>query len=125
MRQSVRVSIKASAIALFGFGSMSFASSASAACGELSQPASWQVEQGSGVSGLLHEAAVSRSIVGLWSFKMTPTAGPGDFGYQQWHSDGTELDEQRRPCSFDRELLHGGLDPDGLALSPQPLRAEL
>ncbi len=87
MRKMFRVS----AIALFCFGAVGFASSASAACGELTQAASWQVKQGTGVSGLLHEAAASRSIVGLWSFKMTSTAGPGDFGYQQWHSDGTEL----------------------------------
>ena len=94
MRQSIRASISASAMALAGFGAMSFASSASA-CGDnvLPHAASWVNQQDK--SALLHEAAVtnlgSRTIVGMWSFTMTPTAGPGDFGYQQWHSDGTEL----------------------------------
>jgi hypothetical protein len=41
---------------------------------------------------LFHHADYDQhSIVGMWSFTMTPTAGPGDFGFQQWHSDGTEL----------------------------------
>ena len=84
--------IRASAAALAGFGALSFATGA-AACGDvtLAQPASWQ----GGADGLFHNAGNStfgaRTIVGLWSFKMTATEGPGDFGYQQWHSDGTEL----------------------------------
>jgi hypothetical protein len=94
MRKLLRASVRISAIAFAGFGALSFASAASAACGDaLPQPASWQGQQGSG--GLLHDAALNsfgiHTIVGLWSFKMTPTAGPGDFGYQEWHSDGTEL----------------------------------
>jgi hypothetical protein len=94
MSKSVRVAVKRSALALFGFGALSVASGAWA-CGEVLQPhpASWQDEQG-GTGGLLHQSALTlgaRSIVGMWSFQMVPTAGPSDFGYQQWHSDGTEL----------------------------------
>jgi len=92
MRCISRVSIKASALALFGFGAISYASSAYA-CGDdaLTRAAAWSGQS----TGLLHDAQFVpgniHSIVGMWSFKMTPTAGPGDFGYQQWHSDGTEL----------------------------------
>jgi hypothetical protein len=35
----------------------------------------------------------SNSIVGMWKVSFTATDGSGftDFGYSQWHSDGTEL----------------------------------
>jgi hypothetical protein len=88
-----RVSIRASVLALIGFGAISFASSAYA-CGDdaVARAADWQ---GGKVNGLFHQAQLDpgnlHSIVGMWAFTMTPTAGPGDFGYQQWHSDGTEL----------------------------------
>jgi hypothetical protein len=89
MSSKLRVSIRASAI-LFGLGAATYASSAMA-CGDdvKVQHASAQAEQG---SQFFHQADLPiHSIVGLWSFTMTPTAGPGDFGFQQWHSDGTEL----------------------------------
>ena len=78
------------AVALAGFGALSFATSASAACGDvvLPQPASWHGGQS---GGLLHEAAFTRTIVGMWSFKMMAGGNQVDFGYQQWHADGTEL----------------------------------
>ena len=91
MRKTIRTSIKATAVALFGFGALSFASSASA-CGSLGQPPSWQP---GGASQLLHNTSVdnpgNHAIVGMWSFQMTAGGGTVDFGYQQWHSDGTEL----------------------------------
>jgi len=88
MSNKLRFSIRASAV-LFGLGAVTYASSAMA-CGDdvKFQPASWQGEQN---GKLFHLAQANHSIVGMWSFTMTPTAGPGDFGYQQWHSDGTEL----------------------------------
>lgn len=89
-----RALIRTSATVLLGFGVVTYASSASAACGDgaLTHAASWQTGQG---NELFHQAQLDQgnihSIVGMWSFKMAPTAGPGDSGYQQWHSDGTEL----------------------------------
>ena len=55
--------------------------------------ASWQDEQSMRRCSTrpTYDNPGNHSIVGMWSFNMTPTAGPGDFGYQQWHSDGTEL----------------------------------
>lgn len=91
--KTVRASIRASAAVLCGFGAITFATSASAACGDgaMIHPASYE----GGQSGLLHLAdygnAGSHSIVGMWSFRMTAGGNPVDFGYQQWHSDGTEL----------------------------------
>jgi hypothetical protein len=74
---------------LLGLGAVIYASSASAACGDgvTLHPASYE----SGQSGLLHRADYDHSIVGMWSFRMTAGGNPVDFGYQQWHSDGTEL----------------------------------
>lgn len=89
MSSKLRVSIRASVV-LFGLGAVTYASSAMA-CGDdvKVQPASLQGQRG---AQLFLEADLPiRSIVGMWSFTMTPTAGPGDSGYQQWHSDGTEL----------------------------------
>jgi hypothetical protein len=93
MSKALRVYVRASAAILLGLGAATYATSASAECGDaLNHHAAW-LEQGG--AALLHQAAEdnagNHSIVGMWSFRMTPTAGPGDFGYQQWHSDGTEL----------------------------------
>ena len=93
MSKRFRATIRASAAVLLGLGAMAYASSASAACGDsaLAHAASWQSEQG----GLLHQASQdspgNHSIVGMWSFRMTANGAQVDFGYQQWHSDGTEL----------------------------------
>jgi hypothetical protein len=91
MSNKLRVSIRVSAV-LFGLGTVTYASSAMA-CGDdvKVQHASLQGEQGSGLFRLAQADQAIHTIVGMWSFTMTPTAGPGDFGYQQWHSDGTEL----------------------------------
>jgi len=94
MNTSIRAAIRASGLALAGFGAMSFASGALACGGNvLPQSASWQSEQGSG--SLFHQAGLIpvplRSIVGMWSFRQTAGTQLVDFGYQQWHSDGTEL----------------------------------
>jgi hypothetical protein len=91
MSNKLRISIRASAV-LFGLGAVTCATSAMA-CGDdvKFQHASWQGEQGNQLFHLAQAGPAMHSIVGMWSFTMTPTAGPGDFGYQQWHSDGTEL----------------------------------
>ena len=91
MSKKLRASNRASVV-LFGLGAVTYASSAMA-CGDdvKVQHASWQGEQGSELFHLAQAGPGNHSIVGMWSFTMTPTAGPGDSGYQQWHSDGTEL----------------------------------
>jgi hypothetical protein len=93
MSKSFRAYVKASAAILVGFGAVAYATSA-AACGSdaLAQPASFQ--DGQSMGRLLHQADMGspgdHSIVGMWSFRMSG-GGFSDFGYQQWHSDGTEL----------------------------------
>lgn len=91
MTKALRASIRTCAAVIVGFGAIGFASSASACGGvALAQPAGWQ--SSGGASGLLHVAAYAQSsITGMWSFKMTSNGQQVDFGYQQWHSDGTEL----------------------------------
>jgi hypothetical protein len=94
MVKSIRAAVRASGLALIGFGALSFASGAWA-CGDtaLAHSASWQNVQGSG--SLFHQADLPavgiHSIVGMWSFRQTAGGQLVDFGFQQWHSDGTEL----------------------------------
>ncbi len=96
MSKAFRAYLKASAIAFLGIGAAAYSSSASAACGD-ALPRAAAMQEGprtEGMSGLFHSAAIPvgpRSIVGMWSFKMTAGGSTVDFGYQQWHSDGTEL----------------------------------
>lgn len=81
---------KMSFLALAALGTLGLASAASA-CGDnaVAHPASWD---GKADAGLFHNADYEgASIVGMWDFKMTTGGNPFDFGYIQWHSDGTEL----------------------------------
>ncbi|MEQ7874696.1 hypothetical protein ABDK56_11905 [Sphingomonas sp. ASV193] len=82
---------KLSAGSLLMIGTATFASSANACGGDtLIHATAASLDQHA--SDLFHRADYDQhSIVGFWSFTMTPTSGPGDFGFQQWHSDGTEL----------------------------------
>jgi|SRR5579884_1570951 len=94
MSKGYRAYVSASAAVLLGLGAVSYASSASAACGDdsLNHNAAWVDQQS---AKLFHQASDdydgNHSIVGMWSFKMTVGSQTADFGYQQWHSDGTEL----------------------------------
>jgi hypothetical protein len=88
--------LKVSAAGILATGSLAFGTSASA-CGYTAsaQPAAFEVQQGStGLSSLLHQASEdnpgNHAIVGMWSVKFT-APGYSDFGYVQWHSDGTEF----------------------------------
>ena len=93
MALSKKWSLRGAAILCVAAGSLAFASNASA-CGytPVAQPAALEF---GGANGLLHRASEnnpgSPAIVGLWSFTMTAGGQQIDFGYQQWHSDGTEL----------------------------------
>ncbi|HZC37972.1 MAG TPA: hypothetical protein VE221_04780 [Sphingomicrobium sp.] len=91
MRYTFGTSVRASMVAALGFGALAYASSA-AACGDaaMQHAASWQGGQSMG--GLLHQADFpGQPIVGMWSFRQTAGGQLVDFGYQQWHSDGTEV----------------------------------
>ena len=93
MSNTVRAYVRASAAIILGLGGIGYASTAYA-CGDeaVAQAAEWQDGQ---ANGLFHQAQLDpgnlHSIVGMWSFKMTSGGQTADFGYQQWHSDGTEL----------------------------------
>ena len=93
MRIAFCSSIRSCAAVLLGLGGLTYATSASAACGDNAtlQHSSWQTEQ----DGYLHKASEdspgNHAIVGMWTFKMVAGGQTADFGYQQWHSDGTEL----------------------------------
>ena len=92
MSNALRTSLRASAALALGFGALTFASSASA-CGQdsLRQPASWD-GQGNGYLQRVSDGNPgNHDIVGMWSFKFTAGGQTADFGYVQWHSDGTEL----------------------------------
>lgn len=66
-----------------------------AACGDLKQAAAYEDNGSAGRSALFHQAdwddGRGHSIVGMWQFRMMAGGQLADFGYQQWHSDGTEL----------------------------------
>lgn len=95
MKEISRAGIRAAGLALAGLGAITYASGA-LACGEVIAPraASFQDDQGRGPSSLMHQASSANphSIVGMWSFKMTSNGGTVDWGYVQWHSDGTEIE---------------------------------
>lgn len=119
MSNRVRTSIKASAIAILGFAALSYGSGA-LACGidAGAHPASWQ-DQGSGNAGsLLRQASytdyVGQPIVGMWSFKMTVGTATVDFGYQQWHSDGTEIENTGGRAPATENFCLGVWHPTGL-----------
>lgn len=105
MSKTVRAYVRASAAILLGLGAVGYASTAYA-CGDdaLTHAADWQDGE---ANGLFHLAQVDagniHSIVGMWSFKMVAGGQTVDFGYQQWHSDGTELltSASRAPATGD------------------------
>jgi len=105
MSNAFKASVRASAAVLFGLGALTFASSAYA-CGDeaINHAAAWHGGQS---SSLFHQAQIDagnkHSIVGLWAFKMTAGGQLVDFGYQEWHSDGTEIlnSGSRAPASGD------------------------
>jgi hypothetical protein len=95
MVKSIRATVRASALAACGLAAFTCATAAFAGCGDNSwkHPASFQSEATAG--SLFRQAdlpaAGIHSIVGMWSFKQTAGGNLVDFGFQQWHSDGTEF----------------------------------
>jgi hypothetical protein len=87
----MRTCLKGALMGLAALGAAAAAPAAWAGCGTPPNlaPADW-----TGSSAGLFTPVVNNgqsSIVGLWSIKMTVNGGPFDFGYAQWHSDGTEM----------------------------------
>jgi hypothetical protein len=93
----MRSSIKG---ALVGFaalaGTAALAPAAFAGCaGASTQPSSYEV--GSNEAQLIPAALLTpanlgaQSIVGLWSFSFVAGGAQIDWGYTEWHSDGTEI----------------------------------
>ena len=70
------------------------APAANAGCGGdvLKAPASWQAAPSGQANPLLMRVNLGASgIVGMWSVNLYAGSTLVDWGYSQWHSDGTEL----------------------------------
>jgi hypothetical protein len=73
---------------------VALAPAAWAGCGDsfVKQPALWQAPATSGENPLLTRVDASDgAIVGMWSVTFSTGGNMIDFGYAQWHSDGTEF----------------------------------
>jgi hypothetical protein len=74
------------------FFATSFASSAFAGCGSAPIHKSAFLTQTGDRAALAQLASFdSKSIVGLWSVTFVSQGTQIDFGYSEWHSDGTEI----------------------------------
>lgn len=96
----MHLSVRTSVMALAAMGSLALAAPAAwAGCGDggLKAPASWnegpiqagdariiRTANGNGVAGI-------QSIVGLWEVQFFVGSNLFDFGYAEWHDDGTEI----------------------------------
>jgi hypothetical protein len=90
MRTSVRNAVAALAALA---GAAAIAPAAWAGCGAgLAQDAAWRPAT-DGAPVLTQVADATPSIVGLWSFEFHAPGDAGlvDFGYTEWHADGTEI----------------------------------
>jgi hypothetical protein len=80
-------------------GVAAIAPAAWAGCGEgaVKQPSVWQATPASEAKSLLTHTDFERAdfgrapIVGLWSFSLVAGGQLNDWGYTEWHSDGTEI----------------------------------
>lgn len=89
------------AAAGLAFAAMLFPAPANAGCGSYSfgqpislRPAVWTPQEQPAMERVGDSSSNGREpIVGMWKFQFKATDGSGfaDFGYQQWHSDGTEM----------------------------------
>lgn len=88
----MRFSVGQSVTILGAIGSLVAAAPAYAGCGDnaLLKSASWQGDA-SGLLKLANYDFDDDSIVGMWSVQFLAGGATIDFGYQQWHSDGTEI----------------------------------
>ncbi|HWD67950.1 MAG TPA: hypothetical protein VG227_08320 [Caulobacteraceae bacterium] len=92
----MRLTHKATLVGLSALGALVTAPAAFAGCGGAPiQPASYLV--GSNDAQLIRAALVTpanlgvNGIVGLWSVSLVSGGAQIDWGYSEWHSDGTEI----------------------------------
>jgi hypothetical protein len=87
----MRISLRGSILGLAAFGALATAAPAAwAGCGAPSvEPASWRSDQAEGL--LIRTNNGVNSIVGMWNVQFFVGSNMIDFGYAQWHSDGTEI----------------------------------
>jgi hypothetical protein len=85
-----RAILKSGLVSLAAAATIGIAPSAWAGCGDAAlKPASYFVDKDTNLFQLANDEA---GIVGMWSVTLTaPNGAPVDFGYSQWHSDGTEI----------------------------------
>ena len=85
-------SLKPAVLGMAALGVIAISAPAAwAGCGDsiLKQPAAWQTEaDGTWVTRV---ANVAPTIVGLWNVEFTAGGQVVDFGYSEWHADGTEI----------------------------------
>ena len=86
----MRHAFKASMIGLGALGALAVAAPAAwAGCGSPAvQPASYPLPNG---AQLIPANLGAQGVVGLWAVQFTVGGNPFDFGYAEWHSDGTEI----------------------------------
>jgi hypothetical protein len=92
MEANMRLSLKLAAFLFGSAGALAAAAPAYAGCGDVAgvKPSAW--DGGNGTS-LFHYGDHDRqpAIVGLWSTQFFAGSTMIDFGYAEWHSDGTEF----------------------------------
>lgn len=85
-------SLRGSILGLAAFGSLALAAPAAwAGCADppAVAPASWQ--KGQDDAQLIRANLGDQGIVGLWSVSLMAGGAQVDWGYSEWHSDGTEI----------------------------------
>lgn len=87
----MRLSHNGSVAALAMIGFLAATSHAWAGCGDrlAVDPASWR--QGDADAQLIRASLGSQGIVGLWSVSLMAGGAQVDWGYAEWHADGTEI----------------------------------
>ena len=86
----MHLSLKYALISFGSLASLAICAPASAACGDaaLLKPSAFH----DNASSLFKPVNGIVSIVGMWSVRFVlPNGGLFDFGYAQWHNDGTEI----------------------------------
>jgi hypothetical protein len=86
----MRLSFKASLVTLAAIGSLAAAAPAWAGCADTAmKPASWRKDGADGQ--LIRVNLGAQGVVGLWSVSLVAGGSQVDWGYSEWHSDGTEI----------------------------------
>ena len=91
----MRNPLRGSILGLAALGTLALAAPAAwAGCGDGLgvAPASWETAPGARSDALLMKVNNgAQSIVGLWNIQFFAGGSMIDFGYAEWHSDGTEI----------------------------------